>query len=48
MAFQTGLYFGVAWIAAVGVFLYRRPVHVDIPDERPRGEDDDQRHDPVG
>lgn len=27
MAFQTGLYAGVVWIAAVGVFLYRHPAH---------------------
>jgi hypothetical protein len=26
MAFQTGLYVGVFWIAAVGIFLYRSPV----------------------
>jgi hypothetical protein len=27
MAFQTGLYAGVVWIVAVGVFLYRYPEH---------------------
>jgi hypothetical protein len=27
MAFQTGLYAGVVWIAAVGVFLYLHPGH---------------------
>ncbi len=27
MAFQTGLYPGVLWIVAVGVFLYRHPEH---------------------
>jgi hypothetical protein len=29
MAFQTGLYAGVVWIVAVGVFLYRNPEHGD-------------------
>ena len=27
MAFQTGLYAGVLWIVATGVFLHRFPVH---------------------
>ena len=47
MAFQTGLYLGVVWIVAVGLFLYRHPVHVDIHDEVPHREDDEQRHDPA-
>lgn len=33
MAFQTGLYAGVAWIVAVGVFLYRHPEGGDLVQE---------------
>jgi uncharacterized membrane protein YGL010W len=29
MAFQTGLYAGVVWIVAVGIFLYRHPQYGD-------------------
>lgn len=48
MAFQTGLLPGVIWVVAVGVFLYRHPVHVDALDEVSHPEDDEQRHDPAG
>jgi hypothetical protein len=47
MASQTGLYLGVVWIAAVGVFLYRHPVHIDTIDEASHQEDDEQRHHPA-
>lgn len=33
MAFQTGLYPGLVWIVAVGVFLHRHPEHRDGPDD---------------
>jgi hypothetical protein len=41
MAFQAGLYLGVVWIVAVGLFLYRRPEHADRLDEVSQREDDD-------
>lgn len=45
MAFQTGLYPGVVWIVAVGVFLYRHPEHGDgSAEQAPRGRRD---HRPV-
>ena len=47
MAFQTGLMPGVVWIIAVGVFLYRNPVHVDTLDEGTQRDDDQPRHEPA-
>ncbi|WP_224450587.1 hypothetical protein [Haloprofundus salilacus] len=47
MAFQIGLMPGVIWVAAVGVFLYRNPVHTETLVEIPRKEDDEPPHDPV-
>lgn len=45
MAFQTGLLPGVIWVVAVGVFLYRHPVHVALDEVSRRG--DEQRYDPA-
>jgi len=47
MAFQTGLYLGVVWVAAVGVFLYRHPKHTGALGEASYREDDEQRHKPA-
>ncbi len=47
MAFQTGLYLGVVWVVAVGVFLYRHPKHTGALGEASYGEDDEQRHKPA-
>ena len=47
MAFQTGLLPGVIWIVAVGVFLYRNPVHVDPLGKGTQQEDDQPRHEPA-
>ena len=44
MAFQTGLIPGVLWIVAVGVFLYRNPVHIDTLGRGIQREDDQPRH----
>ena len=47
MAFQPGLFLGVIWIVAVGVFLYQNPVHIESLDEVSHREDDEHRHDPA-
>ncbi|WP_224332677.1 hypothetical protein [Haloprofundus halobius] len=47
MTFQTGLMPGVIWIVAVGVFLYRHPVHIQTLSEASSREDDEERHDPA-
>jgi hypothetical protein len=47
MAFQTGLYLGVVWVVAVGVFLYRHPKHTGALGEVSYREDDEQRHKPA-
>lgn len=47
MTFQTGLYPAVIWIVAIGVFLYRSPVHIDALDEVTHREDDEHRREPV-
>jgi hypothetical protein len=47
MAFQTGLYLGVVWVVAVGVFLYRHPKHTGALGEASYREDDEQRHKPA-
>lgn len=47
MDFQTGLFPGVVWAIAIGVFLYRNPVHVETVEEIPRKDDDDKSHEPV-
>lgn len=47
MAFQTGLLPGVIWVVAVGVFLYRHPIHIDARDETAYQEGDKRRHDPA-
>lgn len=47
MSFQLGIYVGALWIIAVGVFLYRNPVHVGIAEEDARWEDDKHRPDPA-
>ncbi len=44
MAFQTGLYLGVVWVVAVGIFLYRHPEHTGALGEVSYREDDEQRH----
>ena len=44
MAFQIGLYVGVVWVVAVGVFLYRHPEHTDTLRKVSYGEDAEQRH----
>ena len=33
MAFQTGLYVGMVWVVAVGIFLYRHPEYTGALDE---------------
>jgi hypothetical protein len=33
MAFQAGLFIGAVWTLAVGLFLFRHPVHVGGSDE---------------
>ena len=47
MTFQTGLLPGVIWVVAVGVFLYRHPIHIDARDETTYQEGDKRRHDPA-
>lgn len=47
MAFQTGLLPGVIWVVAVGVFLYRNPVHLDTLDNGVQREGDRPRHEPA-
>lgn len=47
MSFQTGLTPGVIWIIAVGVFLYRHPVHIETHEEASHREDNGHRHDPI-
>ena len=47
MAFQTGLVPGVIWLVAVGVFLYRNPVHIDTVGKGIRQKDDQLRHKPA-
>lgn len=47
MAFQTGLIPGVIWIVAVGVFLYRNPVHITKLRKGIQREDDQSRHEPA-
>ncbi len=44
MAFQTGLYLGVVWVVAVGIFLYRHPEHTGALGEVSYREGDEQRH----
>jgi hypothetical protein len=44
MAFQTGLYVGMVWVVAVGVFLYRHPKYTDTLGEVSYQEGDEQRH----
>jgi hypothetical protein len=44
MAFQTGLYIGMVWVVAVGVFLYRHPKYTDTLGEVSYQEGDEQRH----
>jgi len=43
MAFQMGLYVGVVWVVAVGVFLYRYPEHTRALGEVSYREGDEQR-----
>ena len=47
MTFQTGLMPGVIWVVAVGIFLYRNPVHIDSPGKDIQREDDHPRHEPA-
>ncbi len=44
MAFQTGLYVGVVWVVAVGIFLYRHPEHTGALGDASYREGDVQRH----
>src|SRR5918998_5220968 len=43
IGFQTGLYLGVVWVVAVGVFLYRHPEHTGALGEVSSREGDEQR-----
>ncbi|MFC7213475.1 hypothetical protein ACFQO4_05175 [Saliphagus sp. GCM10025334] len=47
MAFQTGLFPGVVWVIAVGVFLYRNPIHDGTLDRDAQRADDRPRHEPA-
>jgi hypothetical protein len=47
MAFQTGLYVGMVWVIAVGVFLYRHPEHSGALGEVSHREGAEQRHKPA-
>jgi hypothetical protein len=43
MSFQTGLFVGMVWVVAVGVFLYRHPEHISALGEASSREDTEQR-----
>lgn len=47
MTFQTALIPGMVWILAIGIFLYRNPVHVDTLDKGAQRADDQPRHEPA-
>jgi hypothetical protein len=47
MAFQFGLYVGVVWVVAVGVFLHQHPTYNDTLDATSQPDDDERRRDPA-
>ncbi len=47
MAFQTGLYVGVVWIVAIGVFLYRHPEYTGTLGEVSYREADEPHRKPI-
>jgi hypothetical protein len=44
MSFQTGLFVGMVWVVAVGIFLYRRPEHPGALSEVTYRDGAEQRH----